>query len=74
MSPQQAGVKEPRFTYANRAGLELFEAKWEELIGLPSSRSAADISDVQQVRLDGARTQTPLGCVYHCVPEIKAAA
>ena len=28
------------FTYANRAALELFEASWDQLVGLPSSRSA----------------------------------
>jgi hypothetical protein len=29
----QAGVTDPRFTYANRNALELFEASWQELIG-----------------------------------------
>jgi MEKHLA domain len=39
---------DPRFTYANRAALELFEASWDELIGLPSRRSADE--DAQAVR------------------------
>ena len=28
------------FRYANRAALDLFEASWDQLVGLPSSRSA----------------------------------
>lgn len=28
------------FTYANKAALDLFEASWDQLVGLPSSQSA----------------------------------
>ena len=28
------------FTYANRSALKLFEASWEQIVGMPSSRSA----------------------------------
>ncbi|CAK0783440.1 hypothetical protein CVIRNUC_006639 [Coccomyxa viridis] len=41
---------EPKFTYANQAALDLFEAKWEELIGLPSRQSAADDPVAQEDR------------------------
>lgn len=36
-----AVVDDPVYVYANRAALRLFEATWDELVGLPSRRSAA---------------------------------
>ena len=33
-----------------QAALHLFEAKWEELIGLPSRQSAADDPEVRNAR------------------------
>lgn len=36
----EEGVEDPLFTYANKAALELFEADWDTLIGLPSRNSA----------------------------------
>ncbi|KAJ9526198.1 hypothetical protein QJQ45_009663 [Haematococcus lacustris] len=45
----QEGVTDPRFIYANRAALSLFEASWSELIGCPSRKSAADEPSTQQV-------------------------
>lgn len=40
----------PRFVYANRAALDLFEAEWDELIGTPSRRSAEPVTDIQEDR------------------------
>lgn len=45
----EEGVEDPVFTYANKAALELFEADWDTLIGLPSRNSAEPES--QQVGL-----------------------
>jgi hypothetical protein len=39
------------FRYANRAGLQRFEAAWEELIGLPSSLSAEPVCREERRRL-----------------------
>ena len=36
--------------YANRAGLDLFETEWEELIGQPSTKSAEPIDEIQNER------------------------
>jgi hypothetical protein len=36
----EEGVKDPVFTYANKAALELFEGDWDSIIGLPSRKSA----------------------------------
>lgn len=36
----EEGVDDALFTYANKAALELFEADWDTLIGLPSRKSA----------------------------------
>lgn len=44
----EEGVEDPLFTYANKAALELFEADWDTLIGLPSRNSAEPES--QEVR------------------------
>lgn len=44
----EEGVTDPVFIYANRAGLQLFEATWDELIGLPS-RLSADSAEEEQV-------------------------
>jgi hypothetical protein len=44
----EEGVEDPLFTYANKAALELFEADWNTLIGLPSRNSAEPES--QEVR------------------------
>ncbi len=60
----QEGVEDPLFIYANRAALELFEASWDELIGLPSRKSVSEadkaaedktLADRQQL-LDAAAT------------------
>ena len=40
----------PIFVYANKAGLDLFEAEWEHLIGTPSTKSAEPITDIQEDR------------------------
>ncbi len=42
------GVTEPRYTYANRAALRIFEGTWDDVIGRPS-RDSADEED-QAVR------------------------
>jgi hypothetical protein len=34
------GVEDPLFVYANKAALQLFEADWDTLIGMPSRLSA----------------------------------
>jgi hypothetical protein len=47
----EEGVEDPLFTYANKAALELFEADWDTLIGLPSRNSAEPES--QEVRAGG---------------------
>lgn len=41
---------DPRFIYANKAALDLWEANWDQLIGMPSRLSAAPSDAVQQVR------------------------
>jgi hypothetical protein len=43
----EEGVDDPVFTYANKAALELFEADWDSLVGLPSRLSAE--SNFQEV-------------------------
>lgn len=40
---------DPVFTYANRAALELWETTWDELVGMPSRKSAAAEDDIQKV-------------------------
>lgn len=53
----QEGVTDPEFIYANHAALQLWEATWEQLIGMPSRKSASDDPAVQEQRqqlLDGA--------------------
>ncbi|KAK9905039.1 hypothetical protein WJX75_008391 [Coccomyxa subellipsoidea] len=42
--------EDPVFTYANKAALDLFEATWDELVGMPSRKSAADEPDAQEDR------------------------
>lgn len=43
----------PRFTYANRTALDLFERTWDEFVGLPSAESAApDARGERQDQLD----------------------
>ena len=42
---------DPIFNYANRAGLELFELTWNELILLPSRMSAEPVSREQRQQL-----------------------
>jgi hypothetical protein len=49
----EEGVEDPLFTYANKAALELFEADWDTLVGLPSRNSAEPES--QEVCKGGAR-------------------
>ena len=39
------------FNYANRTALELFEYKWDELLGQPSSRSAEPVHQDERRRL-----------------------
>jgi hypothetical protein len=43
----QEGVTDPAFTYANRAALQLFEGTWDDIIGMPSRKSADE--DAQEV-------------------------
>lgn len=47
----EEGVEDPLFTYANKAALEVFEADWDSLIGLPSRNSAEP--DSQEVSAVG---------------------
>lgn len=42
-SPPHQLVVDHRFDYANKAALDLFEAKWEELVGQPSTVSTEDV-------------------------------
>lgn len=42
---------DPMLNYANRAGLELFELTWDELIRLPSRRTAEPLLQDQRARL-----------------------
>ncbi|KXZ44265.1 hypothetical protein GPECTOR_70g496 [Gonium pectorale] len=46
----QEGVTDPCYTYGNRAALEVFEYGWDELVGTPSRKSAADDPTAQQDR------------------------
>lgn len=41
---------EPTFVYGNSVALELFECTWDELIGTPSSKSAAPEKEIQEDR------------------------
>lgn len=43
----QEGVSDPQFVYGNKAALELWEASWDQLIGMPSRLSAADDPNIQ---------------------------
>jgi hypothetical protein len=52
----EPGVTDPTFTYANKAALELWEATWDELIGLPSRLSAPESE--REVRSQAARMET----------------
>lgn len=57
----QEGVTDPEFIYANKAGLELWEGTWDQIIGMPSRLSAVDDPEVQQDRqalLDQAATSS----------------
>ena len=52
VSPHRAhdgAQTDPRFIYANKASLELWEANWDQLIGMPSRLSAAEDPETQQV-------------------------
>eukprot|EP00955_Chlamydomonas_euryale_P091726 364642-Chlamydomonas_euryale.AAC.1 len=40
----------PRYTYANRAGLECFDANWDELIGLDSTQSTPQ-DDAEELKV-----------------------
>jgi PAS domain-containing protein len=42
---------DPLLTYANRAGLKLFELTWEELIAFPSRRTAEPAHREERARL-----------------------
>ncbi|RME32524.1 MAG: MEKHLA domain-containing protein [Gammaproteobacteria bacterium] len=42
---------EPRFNYANRTALQLWEAGWGELVGLPSRLSADPEQQAERARL-----------------------
>jgi hypothetical protein len=54
---------EPKFVYANRAALALFEATWDELVGTPSSASAAPVEDIQADRSAVLAAAAENGCV-----------
>jgi len=41
---------EPTFVYGNFVALDLFECTWDELIGTPSSKSAAPEKEIQEDR------------------------
>eukprot|EP00803_Ostreobium_quekettii_P003175 evm.model.scf_1105.2 EVM.evm.TU.scf_1105.2 scf_1105:11459-16932(+) len=46
-------VNDPvRFTYANKAALALFEAEWDELVGMVSTKAAAEEEVTQKQRND----------------------
>lgn len=47
----EEGVTDPKFTYANKAALELFEGTWNEIVGLPSRLSAEENDSIQAVRV-----------------------
>eukprot|EP00879_Flechtneria_rotunda_P019675 GHRR01020674.1.p1 GENE.GHRR01020674.1~~GHRR01020674.1.p1 ORF type:complete len:231 (+),score=83.46 GHRR01020674.1:689-1381(+) len=44
----EQGVTDPVFTYANRAALELFEATWDEFIGMLSRYSAEEAAQEER--------------------------
>lgn len=47
---QEGGKMDPRFIYANKAALELWEASWDQMIGMPSRLSAPDDPAKQKER------------------------
>ena len=49
--PPPPGVTEPRYTYANGAALQLFESRFEELVGRPSRSTTAEEPGEQTVGL-----------------------
>lgn len=52
------GAVEPRFTYANRRALGLFEMSWREIIGMPSRYSAqADHRETRERLLEQVSQQ-----------------
>ncbi len=40
----------PKFCYANKAALALFESSWDEFVGMESRRTAEDEAEVQRER------------------------
>lgn len=42
--------EEPKFNYANKAALDLFEAEWDQLVGMPSKNSTEDDPKVREER------------------------
>ncbi|KAG1668165.1 hypothetical protein FOA52_005157 [Chlamydomonas sp. UWO 241] len=44
------GVDVPHYNYANRAGLECFDATWDEFVGMDSTKSTPPVDDDQEVR------------------------
>lgn len=39
----------PRYTYANKAGLECFDATWDEFVGMDSTQSTPPVDEDQEV-------------------------
>ena len=54
---------DPKFIYGNKAALELWEANWDQLIGMPSRLSAAEDPDVQKVGVDKAMSSPNNDCI-----------
>jgi hypothetical protein len=42
--------EDPKVTYANRACLDLFEAEWDEMIGVPSKNTAPEEGEIRDER------------------------
>lgn len=57
------GGEDPVFTYANEAALKLWEVEWDDLVGVPSRKSAEESEDVQKDRASALQEALEKGFV-----------
>lgn len=57
------GGEDPVFTYANEAALKLWEVEWDDLVGMPSRKSAEESGDVQEDRTSALKEALEKGCI-----------
>lgn len=57
------GGKDPIFTYANEAAQKLWEVNWDDIVGVPSRKSAEEVEDIQSDRESALREAEEKGFV-----------